>query len=95
MGATASIFCSMMSPGAVSLAEKPQRKVVMVPLDLAQIQPLHPFCKGRREQPLLSPGCVTVLAHIAGLGARQQVKRSRSCLVLSAIRSTLLGNTVT
>lgn len=58
VGAAAPIFYCVMAPRAVSLAEKPKQKLVMVPLDLAQIQPLHPFYKIRREQPLLSPGCV-------------------------------------
>ena len=95
VGATAPVFCCVVAPGAVSLAEKPKQKFVMVPLDLAQIQPLCPFYKTRREQPLLSPGCATISAHIAGPGAQQQVKGSRSWLVLYAIRSTFLSNTVT
>lgn len=95
MGATAPIFCCVMAPGAVSLAEKLKKKLVMVSLDLAQIKPLHPFYKSRRKQTLLSPGCATVSAHIAGPGAQQQAKRSRSWFGLYAMRSTFLSNTVT
>lgn len=95
VGATAPVSCCVMAPGAVSLAKKPEQKLVVVPLDLAPIQPLHPFHKSRRDQPLLSPGWATVLAYVAGPGAYRQGKRRRSCLVLYAIRSTFLSNTVT
>lgn len=76
-----------MAPGAVSLAGKP--KLVMVPLDLAQIQPLHPFIRAEEKQAWLSPGCAAVSAHVAAPGAQEQAKRNRSFLVLCAIRSTV------
>lgn len=54
----APMLCCLVAPGAGSLAGKP--KLVMVPLDLGQIQPLHPFIRAKGKRAWLSPGCATV-----------------------------------
>lgn len=58
----APILCCLVAPGVGSLAGKP--KLAMVPLDLAQIQPLHPFYKsGRKTSLAFSRLCHCLLEH--------------------------------